>query len=272
MSNPSPIQEKELLDTLPPSIRSRLAHQSYVVDDIGRSGSTVLTFEDTVLKIEAFTPETELTVQVMEWMAQRLPAPRILDFVVSDDKSYLLMSRIPGKMSCDEVFLENPEPMVKLLAEGLKMLWRTDITGCPRERTILDDLARARQKVSEGRVDPEVFAAEADGFDSPESLLAWLETHVPEYDPVVCHGDYCMPNILLENGAVSGFIDLAHAGISDRCSDIYDCFWSLTANFNGTFGGKVYEDFDPRSLFPHLGIDIDEDKLKFYQLLGALLA
>ena len=47
----------EMLDDLniPQAIKDLIGNQSYEIDDIGHSGSTVLTFENMVLKIEPHT-------------------------------------------------------------------------------------------------------------------------------------------------------------------------------------------------------------------------
>lgn len=256
---------------LPSVLAADLDGKSFNIETIGFSGSIVLSFEDAVLKIEPHTEDIDATVAVMRWMTNRLPVPTVLHYEVKDSKSHLLMSRIPGKMTCDEYHLEHSDETVQLLAQGLNDLWNTDTTGCPRKRTLEDDLAHVRRNILAGTVDMEDFEANAKEFGTPENLLEWLETHKPEYDPVLSHGDYCMPNVLLNDGTVSGYIDLGAAGIADRYSDIVDCHWSLTANFNGTFGGKVYEDFDPDTLFDHLSIEIDRDKLQYYYLLHMLL-
>ena len=44
------------------------------------------------------------------------------------------------------------------------------------------------------------------------------------------HGDYCLPNLLLEDWRFSGFIDLGNAGIGDRHMDLFWGAWSLRFN------------------------------------------
>jgi len=87
---------------------------------------------------------------------------------------------------------------------------------------------------------------------------------------VFSHGDYCLPNIFLENGQIAGFIDLDKAGICDKWNDIALCYRSLKHNFDGSYGGEVYEDFNPKMLFEKLGIEPDWEKIKFYLLLDEL--
>jgi kanamycin kinase len=47
---------------------------------------------------------------------------------------------------------------------------------------------------------------------------------------VLLHGDYCLPNILLDGWRFSGFIDLDHAGVGDRHIDLFWGVWTLEFN------------------------------------------
>ena len=92
----------------------------------------------------------------------------------------------------------------------------------------------------------------------------------PSYEPVLSHGDFCLPNIYLDNGIISGFIDLGDAGIGDKWRDIALCYRSLKHNAEGAYGGKVYPDTDPMQLFKKLQIEPDWDKIRFYLLMDEL--
>ena len=235
------------------------------------SGNKVLIFEDMVLKIENILPYVKEQVKLMQWLDKKLPVPQVLAYEETDGKSYLLMSKIKGKMSCDTYYLENPHMLLESLAKGLKMLWDVDISECPRTRDIEVELSEAKRRVENNLVDldnvePTTFGPE--GFESPAKLLEWLENNKPTFEPVFSHGDYCLPNIFLDdNGSINGFIDLGDAGIGDKWRDIALCYRSLIHNFDGTYGGKVYKDFNPDMLFEKLGIEPNWEKLRYYRLL-----
>jgi kanamycin kinase len=75
---------------------------------------------------------------------------------------------------------------------------------------------------------------------------------------VVCHGDYCLPNVLIEADAACGFVDLGELGVADRWWDLAVATWSVPWNL-----GPGYED-----LFLHeYGVERDDDRVEFYRLL-----
>lgn len=255
------------------SIKGLTTGKFYTVDDIGMSGNQVLLFEDMVLKIEKKSEYVERQVRIMEWLAGKLPVPEILGYEVQDGKSYLLMSRIQGEMSCEEYYLEHPHVLLEALAEGLRMLWNVEVSDCPNVRDLNEELAEARYRVENNLVnmdnaEPDTFGE--GGFESPAHLLKWLEENRPVNELVLSHGDFCLPNVFLKEGRVSGFIDLGDAGIGDKWRDIALCYRSLKHNFDGTYGGKVYEDFNPDMLFEKLGMEPDREKLRYYILLDEL--
>lgn len=258
---------------IPDSINKLISDKNGTYDEIGMSSSTVITYDDCVLKIEDYRDIQDETVKMMRWLDCKIPVPKVIAYEVVDGKSYLLMSRIDGKMSCDEYYLEHPKELLALLSEGLKMLWQIDISNCPRCRDINAELKEAKYRVENGLVDvddvePTTFGE--GGFESPSHLLRWLEDNRPVYEPVLSHGDYCLPNIFLKDGKISGFIDLGDTGVGDKWRDIALCYRSLKHNFDGTYGGKVYTDFDPDMLFDALGIEKNEAKLRYYILLDEL--
>lgn len=258
---------------IPDKIKSIIGDLSYDLDTVGLSQSQVLMFTDMVLKIEKYSKNADETVQIMKWLDGKIPVPKVLCHEVCGEYRYLLMSRIEGKMSCNTYYMERPNELLALLAEALEMLWSIDITDCPRFRDLDTELEEARYRVENGLVDvertePETFGE--NGFSSPSELLEWLENNKPAVEPVLSHGDFCLPNIFLNNGRISGFIDLGDTGVADKWRDISLCYRSLKHNFDGSFGGKVYSGFDPDMLFEKLNIEPNRDKLKYYILLDEL--
>ena len=153
------------------------------------------------------------------------------------------------------------------------MLWSVDISDCPCAKRIEDKLTEAEYLVKNDLVDvedaePDTFGE--NGFESPKALLDWLKENKPAPEPVLSHGDFCLPNSVLDSGKVSGVLDIGDMGIGDKWNDIAICYRSLKHNFDGTYGGKVYPDFDADMLFEKLGIAPDWEKIRYYILLDEL--
>lgn len=258
---------------LPIEIQDLIAGQDYEVDSIGMSGSMILMFADKVLKVQQETAETQSECVMLKWLEGKLPVPKILCQVSREGTNYLLMSRMQGEMSCDEELMSNPKLLVSILAEALKTLWSVDISDCPMSWQLDKMLVAAGESVAKGEVDientePETFGE--GGFKDPEELLVWLVANRPEEEPVLSHGDFCLPNIFVQDGKFAGYIDLGRAGVADKWKDIAICYCSLKHNFDGMYSGKVYEGFQPDMLFEKLEIEPDWDKINYYILLDEL--
>jgi len=237
------------------------------------SGSSVLVFEDRVLKIERDWEESRREYQVLQWLQGVLPVPEVLCREVENGTGFLLMSRAPGTMLFDAAYMADPHTLAALAAQGLKMLWQVDVSSCPVDARLDTKLAIARYNIGHGLVDldnvePDTFGP--GGFRDPEDLLRWLEANRPPEDVVFSHGDFCLPNIFAQDGAVSGFIDLGRAGPADRYQDIALCYRSLLHNYEGRYSGTPYEGFSPNLLFEALGLQPDWEKIRYYILLDEL--
>lgn len=258
---------------VPEAIRRQIEGKAYRTDGVGMSRAKILLFHDCVLKIDRKRPQNDGTVEMMRWLDGKLPVPRVICYEQDEAHQYLLMSRVPGRMSCDEYYLSRPRELVARLAEALDLLWRMDITDCPRTRDQDAELREARYRVEHSLVDvdnvePTTFGP--GGFKDPEALLHWLEDNRPSYEPVLSHGDLCLPNIFIDGGRVSGFIDLGACGVGDRWRDIALCSRSLRRNAEGAYGGTVYPGVRSHMLFDALGMEPDREKLRWYLLLDEL--
>lgn len=251
---------------IPERIQDILGIAEYDRDTVGKSDASVLLFDDKVLKICSVGEDSENEVGVMRWLEGKLPVPEVIHHEVFGGKSYLLMSKLSGVMSCDKTLLEEPEKLTELLASGLKMFWDVDISDCPYDSRLDKKLKAARRNVERGLVGD----VGESGFESPMELLLWLENNRPGEDLVLSHGDFCLPNVFIKDGKISGFLDFGMTGIADRYQDIALCFRSLKSNLEGKYGGTACPGFDEGKLFEKLGIEPDYDKIKYYILLDEL--
>lgn len=259
---------------LPDQIRTAIEGRAYEKNNIGMSGSQVFLFEDMVLKIQNVSKETENEVRVCKWLRGKLPVPEIIEYTVAEDKAYCLMTRIHGKMLCEDVYMNDPELLLGLVTQALKLLWSVDIRECPCDNSLDIQLEMARYQVENNLVqienaEPETFGK--NGFSSPAELFCWLEDHRQEEELVFSHGDFCLPNVLADGDKVTGFIDLGRMGIADRWRDIAICDRSLRHNFEGAYNGGIpYKGYSSDRLLKSLGIKEDKEKCDYYILLDEL--
>lgn len=262
------------LKNFPSEIYNAVKDQPYETDSIGESGSTVLLFEDMVLKIEKSSPQADNEHGVMEWLDGKLPVPKVIAFAKENGYNYLLMSRLEGEMSCLERNLQSIEETVIAIADGLKMLWSVDIGNCPYINNLDVKLKAAKYNIENDLVDMDDFNEDTlgeGGFKDVDELYDFLLNNRPEEDLVFSHGDYCLPNIFIKGGEVSGFLDLGKTGIADRWQDIALCVRSLKYNICH-FRGLSENDYQKYKalLYSRLGIKENEQKLRYYILLDEL--
>ena len=258
---------------LPEKIKHLVDGKNFTSDDIGKSNAKVLVFDDCVHKIEKTSAKNDELVKMMRWLEGKLPIPKIIAYEKDSENQYLLMSKVHGIMSCDDYYMSRPKELCEFLAQALRLLWSVDVSDCPRHITLDDEFKEARYRVENNLVDvddaePETYGP--DGFENPMALLEWLEANRPDFELVLSHGDFCLPNIFIDGNKLGGFIDLGDTGVGDKWCDIALCYRSLKHNADGTWGKKVYPDLNPDLLFDALGIEPDWEKIRYYILLDEM--
>lgn len=66
--------------------------------------------------------------------------------------------------------------------------------------------------------------------DTPAAMLQRILAAGLKPDITFCHGDYCLPNIMVTDGRVSAVIDWPHAGYLDRRIDLAAACKSIRTN------------------------------------------
>ena len=155
--------------------------------------------------------------------------PEVLSYI-SKDRDWLLTRRIPGEDCVHPMYLDNPERLCETTAELLWNLHHTDHKGCPVAEHTKRYLERAARNYETGNYDKTAFP---NSFGYATSGEAWeIIQRDAKYlkSDTLLHGDYCLPNILLNNWQFSGFIDLDCAGVGDRHVDLFWGTWTLFFN------------------------------------------
>ncbi|MGC4192166.1 MAG: phosphotransferase [Thermomicrobiales bacterium] len=160
------------------------------------------------------------------------------------------------------------------IGAAIRRLHDLPVADCPfRDHDLAARMALARDVVARGAVNP-VFLPEADRQREPAAILAELERDVSRMlalaarDPVVCHGDCCLPNIMVdpETLVVTGFVDLGRLGVADRYADLA----LLTANARETWPDETAARAADAMLAKTYGMPFDPERLSFYLRLDPL--
>jgi kanamycin kinase len=185
-------------------------------------------------------PELDLAAEAerMRWAGQFVPVPEVLEVGRDDDGSWLRTVALAGRSAVDPYWQRRPRLAVRAIGVGLRLLHdRLPVAGCPFSWTV------------ETRVD---WAAESE-------RAALLRDAPPVDRLVVCHGDACAPNTLVDDdGEPTGHVDLVRLGAGDRWADLAVATYSLAWNFPGEWEHELLDAY---------GIDRDEERIAYYRRL-----
>jgi kanamycin kinase/aminoglycoside 3'-phosphotransferase-2 len=250
---------------LPPPLARMISGYAWRQNHTGFSPARVFRLdaenkETLYLKISPRLPAHSLQKEKtkLEWLKNRLPAPEVRLFAEDEDTDFLLLSALRG-VDASGIFLKKDiSPVIEQLTVGLKTIHRLPIDNCPLDERNDYKIELARKMVENNLVDEDDFD-EINRGKTAENLFRELIASAPgDEDLVFTHGDYCVPNIILENGNLSGFVDWGNAGVADRFQDLALLTRSVRYNFGAEYEDKVFEIY---------GIEPDPKKIRFYRLL-----
>ncbi|WP_181156621.1 aminoglycoside 3'-phosphotransferase [Microbacterium sp. MYb66] len=176
----------------------------------------------------------------MRWAHQWITVPEVLEQGQDAAHEWLVTVALDARSAVDPRWADEPELAVRAVGQALRTLHDAlPVAECPWEWSTAWRIANAAERGT--RVPDELHEA------PPTDRL------------VVCHGDACMPNTLLDDdGRPVGFVDLAALGVADRWADIAVASMSTLWNF-----GPGWED----TLIAAYGIEPDRERLEYYRRL-----
>jgi kanamycin kinase len=177
----------------------------------------------------------------LRWAGRWIAVPPVLDANSDADGQWLHTVGLPGRTAVAPTFVARPELACAAIGRGLRLLHdRLPLTDCPFDWSVATrvELARFRGAGTEE-------ARDALGDAPPIDRL------------VVCHGDMCAPNTLLDpDGAVTGYVDLGSLGVADRWADLAVASYSLTWNYAGD---------QQATFFAAYGVAPDPERIAYYR-------
>ncbi|WP_060204919.1 APH(3') family aminoglycoside O-phosphotransferase [Sporosarcina koreensis] len=250
---------------VPPSLAKLTSGFSWEPITIGHSEAMTFLLKgdqtNQYLKVQSAHAVERLYVEKekLEWLEGKLTVPRVLYYGKDEANEYLLMSEIIGVNASDQSHRDDLPAMLESLGYGLETIHRVRIDNCPFDQSLDMKIKEAKNRVDQELVDEDDFDEVRKGRKARDLFDELLSNRPVTEELVFTHGDFCLPNVIMENKKVSGFIDWGRAGIADRYQDLALAIRSISSNF-----GKEYV---PYFLSGYEIIDMDESKTEYYQLM-----
>ena len=223
------------LSSLPPAIR-RTVQGADITDSSCSTAARVYCVEkDGGLFLKVAAPGALKDEAMMTGVFFRLGlAAEVLDYETAGSHDYLLTRRVPGEDCIHPAHLSQPERLSALIGEQLRRLHELKPVDSRLPGRLAPYLERVRRGLALGCFDPSFCRGLWDFASAREAQEAALAGCAALKEDVLVHGDYCLPNILLDGWRFSGFVDLGGSGLADRHFDLLDGIWSLNYNLGSS--------------------------------------
>jgi kanamycin kinase len=174
----------------------------------------------------------------LRWAARYVSVPQVLGVGVDGDCCWLHTRGLPGRSAVHPRWLAAPDAAVRAIGAGLRGLHdQLPVSCCPFDWSVDSRLAMLGLEHRAGLGEP------------------------PPIDKlVVCHGDACAPNTLVDDeGRCCGHVDLGDLGVADRWADLAVATLSLEWNYPGrSWAGEFFAAY---------GVDPDPRRIEYYRRL-----
>ena len=198
----------------------------------------------------------------LEWAIIYSTVPRVLEFGKDEKGSWLVTEAINAENAVSARWKKEPSLTVAAIGRGLREMHEMlPVEACPFLWSTEDRISRARGRVVRGETNPTDWHEEFRGL-SIEAVIAEFDSPPTSDQLVVCHGDACAPNTLIDDdGQWAAHVDMGRLGIADRWADLAIASWSTQWNYGLGWDGLIYDSY---------GVDPDLEKIRFYRLLWDL--
>lgn len=178
-----------------------------------------------------------------EYFHKKSLAPPVISYI-SEGEDWLLTEAARGDDATHGVYQKEPKRLAALLGESLRSLHETDFSDCP-----IPDRMESYFKTAEENYGRGICDLSFSGLPSPAA--AWdrlTEGRDILTSRVLLHGDFCLPNIILDNWKLSAYIDLGGGGVGDRHIDLFWGAWTLNFNLGTDAYRNIFFDAYGRDL------------------------
>lgn len=254
-------------EPLPPDLSALVAGRTWRRDLVGEAGAAVHRLSlpgalDLYLKHGRGEVARDIADEAarLRWLAAHVATPRVVQVSTADDEAWLLTTALLGRTAYDLMTAAPVQaPIIAdRIAAFLRSLHAIPPAQCPFDSSPERRLDLAHARMQAGLVDIDDFDAAHEGWTAQQVWNEMIALRPAQLDLVVTHGDYSLDNILLDDGQVSGCIDLGRLGVADRYQDL-----AIAWNCLDEFG----PDLQARFITAYGLAELDEARLRFHLAL-----
>lgn len=187
----------------------------------------------------------------------------VLSYLTEGGKDYLLTERIPGEDCVFDKYLSDPKKLCEKTAALLRQLHETDYSDCPVKDRLDTYKASVKKGLASGKFEADLFEGIFNFKNYDEAKRLAVEGLRSLQADALIHGDYCLPNIILDDWKLSGYIDLGNGGVGDRHIDITWGIWTLKYNLGTAEYSQRFIDAYGRDM-------VDTEKLRLIAAMEAI--
>lgn len=162
----------------------------------------------------------------------------VLSYTSTEEADWLMTARVPGEDATHATYLAEPKRLAVLLGTELRRLHEMNSTDCPVQDRMGEYLALAEENYRKGLFDPSFLPPDARSMKAEDARRVLREAADTFKNDTLLHGDFCLPNVMLSDWQLSGYIDVDHSGVGDRHVDLFWGAWTLGFNL----GTDAYRD------------------------------
>lgn len=246
------IKDQKLLKLINVSTlkKNNVGHSSVNVYEVSLKDGT-----SAILKVQHLSSRNSLDDEYerINWLQGKCNVPKIFYYNVCKNTKYLLMQKMNG------VSAHKTDNFAFKIGKLLRQIHEINIDDCNFTQNSVEKLLDNALKNIDMIVEQ---IKESYPEMNKESIIEFLKNNIPT-DKVLVHGDYSLPNILIDNKGNVGVIDLGDVSISTKYFDFFYLKKSMIRN-------KQIDKFE--ELLNGYGIDkLDEKYLKWIEIVDKAL-
>ena len=200
-------------------------------------------------------------IERVRWASRYTPVPHVLSHGSDEEGSWMVTAAIEADNAVSQRWKLNPQRASAAAGAGLRAFHDAlPPESCPYEWSAGRRLGEIERCVAEGYLEHHEWSEHFSDLTLRTAMDELRE--IPDEDLVVCHGDACAPNTLIDQrGEWAAHVDLGNLGLGDRWADLAVLSWSTVWNYGEGWESNIYATY---------GIEPNLEKIRYYRLLWEL--